>query len=114
MNTTMPKIDSPDLGKLKDHMPDLSEFELPKLENVGRTADDTINRLLGRQRRSVWPWVATTIGLVALIGVVVGAFMWMRRPMLDQADLEPTAGSTTGSPTEALGDLDPIPGVEAV
>ena len=80
MKTTMPlHIDSADLARLKDHMPDLTEFEVPKLENVGRAADDTIDRLLGRSRPSVWPWLATGIGLIALVSVIAAAFMWMRR-----------------------------------
>lgn len=80
MKTTIPlHIDSADLARLKDHMPDLPEFEVPKLEHVGRTADETIDRLLGRSRPSIWPWVAASLGIVALVGLIAAAFAWMRR-----------------------------------
>ena len=80
MKTTIPlHVDTADLARLKDYVPDLSELEMPKLEHVGRAADDTIDRLLGRSRPSVWPWVATSFGLVLLVGVIAAAFLWMRR-----------------------------------
>lgn len=86
----LPDIDRSTLEELKKRIPDLSEIELPNLpsrkevsraaKDVGRTADETIDRLLGRSRAPVWPWVAAGIGLVALAGIVAAWFAWFRRP----------------------------------
>lgn len=82
MKTTIPiHVDPADLAKFKELIPDLSEIELPKLQDVGRTADETIDRLLGRSRTPVWQWIATGLGLVAVMGAIAAAFLWMRRPM---------------------------------
>lgn len=90
MKTTLPiHIDTADLARLRDQMKDqmadltkmdLSKVDLPKLEGVGRTADETIDRLLGRSRPRVWPWVAASVGLLAVVGTIAAAFMWLRRP----------------------------------
>jgi hypothetical protein len=53
---------------------------MPKMEQVGKTADETIDRLLGRSKAPVWPWVAAGIGLVALAGIVAAYFAFWRRP----------------------------------
>lgn len=81
----VPDIDKSTIEELRKKLPNLSEFELPKmelpkLENVGKTADETIDRLLGRQKAPVWPWVAAGIGLVALVGAVAAYFAFWRRP----------------------------------
>lgn len=107
MNATMPSVDSADLDKLKNRMPDLSDFELPKLESVGRTADDTINRLLGRPRRSAWPWVGASLGIVAVVGVIAAAFLWMRRwapePALETAEAGTLPAVSTAGASSELG-----------
>jgi hypothetical protein len=98
MKTTIPiHIDTADLTRLRDQMKDqvkdqlsdLSKMELPKLEGVGRTADETIDRLLGRSRMRVWPWVASAVGLVAIVGAVSAAFMWLRRPAMTNSTAAP-------------------------
>ena len=86
----LPDIDRSTLEELKKRIPDLSEIELPNLpsrkevsraaKDVGKTADETIDRLLGRSRAPIWPWVAAGIGLVALAGIVAAWFAWFRRP----------------------------------
>jgi hypothetical protein len=79
----LPDIDKATLEDLKKRIPDLSEFELPDLpsmKKVSKTADQTIDRLLGRSRAPVWPWIVAGLGLVALIGVVAAWFAWFRRP----------------------------------
>lgn len=112
MKTTIPlHVDAADLARLKDYVPDLSELEVPKLEHVGRAADDTIDRLLGRSRTTVWPWVATSLGLVLLVGVIAAAFMWMRR-WSTEPEPEMTPAPQT-SPTAYM-DLDASPVAEAV
>jgi hypothetical protein len=79
----LPDIDRTTLDELKKRIPDLSEIELPNLpskKDVSRTADQAIDRLLGRSRTPIWPWVAAAIGLAAVIGIVAAWFAWFRRP----------------------------------
>src|SRR5829696_410661 len=92
----LPDLDKATIDELRKKLPDLREIELPalpKMEQVGKTADQTIDRLLGRSRAPVWPWVAAGIGLVALVGAVAAYFAWWRRPSWDTAS-DPWAGST--------------------
>ena len=77
---TLPDIDRSTLDDLKKRFPSLSEIELPKMENVGKSADEAVDRLLGRNKAPVWPWIATGIGLVAVIGAIAAYFAWFRRP----------------------------------
>ena len=104
MKTTIPiHIDTADLTRLRDQMKDqmadltrmvLSKVDLPKLEGVGRTADETIDRLLGRSRMRAWPWVAASVGLVAVVGTIAAAFMWLRRPAtMTSSDTVPTVST---------------------
>src|SRR4029450_5067803 len=85
----LPDIDRSTIEELKKRIPDLSEIDLTlptrkdvsrTAKEVGRTADDTIDRLLGRKRTPLWPWIAAGIGLVAVIGAVAAYFAWFRRP----------------------------------
>lgn len=94
-NTVLPDLDRETIERLKERFPDLSNIDLPKMEAVGKSADETIDRLLGRSRARVWPWVAAAIGLVALIGVVAAYFTWLRQPMLES---EETIDSTLREP----------------
>jgi hypothetical protein len=102
----LPDIDRSTIEELKRKIPNLAEIELPeipKMEKVGKTADETIDRLLGRQKTPVWPWVAAGIGLVAVIGALAAYFAWFRRPTWEASDTwssmpttpEPTSPSTT-------------------
>jgi hypothetical protein len=96
----LPDIDKATIDELRRKLPNLREIELPalpKMEQVGKTADETIDRLLGRSRAPVWPWVAAGIGLVAVIGAVAAYFAWWRRPSWDTTS-EPWAASTTEEP----------------
>ena len=93
----LPDIDKATIDELRKKLPDLREIELPdmpKMKDVGKTAEDTIDRLLGRSKAPVWPWVAAGIGLVALVGAVAAYFAWWRRPSWDTPS-EPWAASTT-------------------
>jgi hypothetical protein len=113
----LPDIDRSTLEELKKRIPDLSEIELPNLpsrKEVGRAAKDmsksadaTIDRLLGRSRAPVWPWIAAGVGLVALAGIVAAWFAWFRRPTWE-APAEPwtaatyeTEQTTVTTPTES-------------
>ena len=79
----LPDIDKSTIDELRRRIPDLSEIELPNLpsmKKVGKATDQTIDRLLGRSRTPVWPWIAAGIGLVAVIVIVAAWFAWFRRP----------------------------------
>src|SRR5829696_1202967 len=94
----LPDLDKATIDELRKKLPDLREIELPalpKMEQVGKTADQTIDRLLGRSRAPVWPWVAAGIGLVALVGAVAAYFAWMRRPSWESSEPWTTPSPTT-------------------
>jgi len=93
----LPDIDRSTIEELKKKIPNLSEIELPdmpSIEKVGKTADETIDRLLGRQKAPVWPWVAAGIGLVAVIGAIAAYFAWFRRPTWEASDTWSTAATS--------------------
>ncbi|HUG30247.1 MAG TPA: hypothetical protein VMQ65_07045 [Candidatus Limnocylindria bacterium] len=99
---TLPEIDRSTLDELKKRFPSLSEIELPKMENVGKSADEAVDRLLGRSKAPVWPWIATGIGLVAVIGAIAAYFAWFRRPTWES----PTDWSADNAATEPEGSLE--------
>jgi len=89
-------------------IPNLTEIELPQMpsiEKVGKTADETIDRLLGRKKAPMWPWVAAGIGLVAVIGALAAYFAWFRRPTWEASDTWSTTPTTPDSMTPATDDL---------
>ena len=106
----LPDIDKSTIDELRKKIPDLREIELPelpKMEAVGKTAEETIDRLLGRSKAPVWPWVAAGLGLVAAIGVLAAYFAFWRRPAWETA-AEPWEATT---PTE---DDIPVPSTSDV
>src|SRR5262245_40092882 len=85
----LPDIDRSTIDEMKKRFPDLSEIELnlPSRGDVRRTANDitrtadaAIDRLLGRTRAPIWPWIAAGVGLAAVLGIVAAWFAWFRRP----------------------------------
>jgi len=124
----LPDIDRSTIEELKKRIPDLSEIDLPlptrkdvsrTAKEVGRTADDTIDRLLGRKRTPIWPWIAAGIGLVAVIGAVAAWFAWFRRPTMEtqtepwSATTDQAEQTTYASPTEPVFEDEPsstVPG----
>lgn len=94
----LPEIDRSTIDELKKRIPDLTELDLnlPTRKEVGRTADQAIDRLLGRRRAPVWPWIAAGIGVAAIIGIVAAWFAWFRRPSWQGE--ESSARSASGSP----------------
>lgn len=80
----LPNLDQSTIDELRKRIPDMSEIDVPSLEKLGKdagkTADQAIDRLLGRNRISIWPWVAASIGVAALVGAVAAWFTWLRRP----------------------------------
>lgn len=79
-NTVLPDLDRDTIERLLQRFPDLSNVEIPKMENVGKTADATIDRLMGRSRTPIWPWVIGALGLAAVAGVIAAYLSWFRRP----------------------------------
>jgi len=106
----LPDIDKSTIDELLKRIPDLKEIELPslpKMEQVGKTADQTIDRLLGRSKAPMWPWIAAGVGLVALIGAIAVYFAFWRRPAWEATDEPWTA-------TETKDDSIPVPGADAM
>jgi len=85
----LPDIDRKTLEQLRKYIPSLSAIEIPSIEipsielpsmqQAGRKADQTLDRLLGRSKAPVWPWVAAGVFVVALIGTIAAVFTWNRR-----------------------------------
>ena len=106
----LPDIDRATVDELKKKIPNLAEIELPampSIEKVGKAADDTIDRLLGRKKAPVWPWVAAGIGLVAVIGALAAYVAWFRRPTWESSDTwtSPVPDSTNPATTPTTSDL---------
>jgi hypothetical protein len=114
----LPDIDRSTIEELRKKIPNLSEIELPQLPKIdelsktaGKTADQTIDRLLGRKRTPVWPWVAAGVGLIAVLGMIAAYIAWFRRPTweasTDTWSSEPTTPSGIGmtSSTTATDEL---------
>lgn len=87
----MPDVDRRKLERIRDRLTpltamDLSDIELPGLEQVGRQLDQVgrqaeraRDRLTGRSRRSIWPRLAIGLGLLALVGAAIAVFGSKRR-----------------------------------
>jgi hypothetical protein len=97
----LPDIDKATIEELRKKLPDLREIELPSMKEVSKTAKDvthtaeeTIDKLLGRSKAPVWPWVALGLGVVAVIGAIAAYFTWWKRPTWE-TPAEPWAASTT-------------------
>jgi hypothetical protein len=105
----LPDVDSSVIAELRKHIPSLSEIEIPSLQEagtkVGRNADQTIDRLLGRSRTPVWPWVAAGVFVVGLIGTVAAFLTWNRRaswtrhrdPWAEDSDVVHTSVDLSGT-----------------
>ena len=106
----LPDLDRKTIDELRKRIPNLSEIdlpslpkmELPKMQEVSKTADQTIDRLLGRSKAPIWPWVAAGIGLVAVIGAIAAYFAWMRRPAWESS-ADTWSPSTVETSAEELG-----------
>lgn len=104
----LPDIDRSTIEELRKKIPNLAEIELPQMpsmEKVGKTADETIDRLLGREKAPVWPWVAAGIGLVAVIGALAAYFAWLRRPTWEASnDWSTTPANPESTATDDITD----------
>jgi len=99
----LPDVDRATLDAYMKRVPNFKEIELPKMEDVGRNADVVIDRLLGRSRAPVWPWIAAGIGLVALVGAITAYFAWFRPPMW-RTKTDVTSSGEALSPTRVTHD----------
>jgi hypothetical protein len=103
----LPDIDRSTLAELRERMPSLklseidlpslklSEIDLPSLEQAGREADRAIDRVLGRSRPTIWPWVAAAAAIAAIAGTAFALLTWYRRPAWQS-----TGGSMETTPFE--------------
>jgi hypothetical protein len=103
----LPDLDRSTLEDLKARMPSLhlSDIELPSMERAGRQADRTIDRLLGRSRPSVWPWLAAAVGVAAIVGTAAALLSWTRRPGWQPWNGGPGSG-LPGGPSEGIAGAD--------
>jgi hypothetical protein len=69
-----------DLSKIDLSRIELSKIEVPTLQDLGKGADQAIDRLLGRARAPIWPWIAAGVGLIAVVGAIAAWFTFLRRP----------------------------------
>lgn len=97
----LPDLDKATIDDLRKKFADLREIELPSMKEVSKTAKDvsntaeeTIDKLLGRSKAPVWPWIALGLGVVAVIGAIAAYFTWWKRPTWE-TPAEPWAASTT-------------------
>jgi hypothetical protein len=101
------KLSEIDLSKL-----DLSKIEMPALPDVGKSADHAIDRLLGRSRMPIWPWIAAGIGLVAVVGAIAAWFTYLRRPawlgMGQASEEQDLAGDSQAGEFETMTSQSPI------
>lgn len=82
-----------DLGALRQAIPGLAEVDLPSMQEAGKRADEAIDRLLGRSRLPILPWVALGAVLIALTGFAAALFTWRRSD--SQAGDTPTTDQDT-------------------
>lgn len=106
-NTVMPDLDRETIERLKERFPDLSNIELPKMEAVGKSANQTIDRLMGRSKAPMWPWFAAAFGLVAVIGTIAAYLNWVRRPSLESGESIGSESVETASTVDSLNGNNP-------
>jgi len=116
----LPNLDQSTIDELRKRIPDMSEFDIPKFDvpklekvgkDVGKSADQALDKLLGRNQTSVWPWVAGSLALAAIVGAVAAWFTWFRRPTSVDTIVEedistweaPIGSSSIGTGGGALG-----------
>jgi hypothetical protein len=108
-----------DLKNRLPDMPDLSELDLPRMEKVGRaagrSADESIDRLLGKSRNPIWPWIALGLSLAAIAGVIAAYMAWFRRTPVETATPEtgwtpePTAAGSWQAESTPVSELGTSP-----
>jgi hypothetical protein len=95
-----------DLSKIDLSKLELSKIEMPTLHDVGKGADQAIDRLLGRRRAPIWPWIAAGVGLIAVVGAIAAWFTYLRRPAW--------LGMESSTQEQAFSDDSPVAEFESV
>jgi hypothetical protein len=109
----LPDLDRSTIEELRKKVPNLKEIELPDLpsmKQVSKTTDETIDRLLGRSKAPVWPWIAAGVGLVAVIGALAAYFAWFRRPTWESTGDAWATESTLSDTGSSLPSDQPVDG----
>ncbi|TAK00915.1 MAG: hypothetical protein EPO36_06920 [Chloroflexota bacterium] len=68
MTASLLRAVEPTRDALLERLPDPAHMDLPSLELLGRRADETVDRLRGRERRPPWAWL---LGALAIAGIAV-------------------------------------------
>lgn len=101
---------------VRDLVASVPHMTMPRLQDVGRQADETVDRLLGRPARPFWFKPVLVIGVVGVMAAIAAmAVSWTRgRPgrlmdedAIDQMDqlsdpLVPALDQTAGDPISGL------------
>lgn len=91
-----------DLDRLRKAIPSLSEIDLPSMEQAGKKADETLDRVLGRSRMPAWPWLAVGAIFIAVIGSIAAVFSLNRRSPWATGGQPPATTDSTGiTPVES-------------
>jgi len=80
-----------DFDELRKRIPSLTAIDLPSLQDAGRKADQTIDRVLGRSKNAIWPWVAGFV-VIAVIGSIAAMFGWSHRSSTSEDTDEKASG----------------------
>jgi len=105
----------PTVDDIRDRIGDLPRMTLPRLEEVGRQADETVDRLRGRPVRPAWFRPVLVIGVLGIMAAIAAMAMswgrsragrWNNDDAIDSLDRMSEPGSpngSIGSETPAMG-----------
>jgi hypothetical protein len=94
----LPEID---VEELRKRIPSLAEIDLPSMQQAGMRAEETIDRVLGRSKMPIWPWIAGFV-VIAVIGSIAATFGWHRRSSWRTSESASQPEATKGlTPSEA-------------
>jgi hypothetical protein len=69
----------PNVDDIRDRIGDLPRMTMPRLEEVGRQADATVDRLRGRPARPSWLRPLLVIGVIGVVAALAAmAMSWTR------------------------------------
>ena len=95
----------PTVDDIRDRLGDLSRMAMPRLEEVGRQADATVDRLRGRPARPSWLRPLLVIGVFGVVAAIAATAMsWTRgragrlsdEDAIDRLDRMSESGSQDG------------------
>ena len=97
----------PNVDDIRDRIGDLPRMSMPRLEEVGRQADATVDRLRGRPARPSWLRPLLVIGLIGIASAFAAMAMswtrsrpgrWTNDDAIDRLDRMSEPGSPDGGP----------------